>query len=216
MQLKKNLAAICLCVFVVVLFGLQTLQYFGQAKGIEAILNDKHADIVSLLNSKTLSANIKNEYFEHRLPSGMQLFAQDKNNFKLRYEQLFFEVHIFTSKIDSNEYSSSKYMAANRYELPPIAEQPMFVYLQDLGNEIYQLGIYGKGIEVTVNTTANKMEAALLKGIEIIHNTQVLEKDRDAIFIGGNSEQNNIVRKNQITDGDGNASESNEMPIVKE
>lgn len=215
--LRKYKTLVFLCVISLMMFGAQIFSQFFYTANIHTILQNRTADLQTLFISlPATNTMVENEYFSHAVPTGMQIFAVDKNNFKSRYEQLFFEVHIFTSKIDSLAYSKTKYPTETLYSLP-VTNADVFFYTQELGNNVIQLAMYSSGIEVTVNTTPQMMEQALLKSAEVIRNTTPIENNNNSIYIGGNSDQSSQSSGGSQLHSDETSEENNnEMPIVKE
>ena len=213
---KKYFSVIFLCVLSATLFSVDIVSIFFFKETPEQIIQSSQQDIEKLYASTKPQPAFRNDYFELTLPSGMEFFAIDKNNFKVRYHQLFFEVHTFTSKITSEEYSKTKFLNEKKYILPNYQNQKVFFYLKEQNTRVFQLALYTDGIEIVVVVPQHNVQETLLKSVELMRNITPLENAQEGIVIGNNGNGNKTPAIQNFGDGDQENDESNkEMPIVK-
>jgi len=184
-QLQKNFAIACLCILAVVFFTNEFMTHFFFQQPIDSLVSQNQAVIAHIYASAKPQATIHNPYFELALPSGMEVFAIDNNNFRLRYQRFYFEVHTFTSKVDSNEYSKAKFPVERVYDLAKFNNQPVFFYVKPLEQNVSQLALYTNNLEITATVPNAALETTLLKSVELMRNITPLATDEGGILIGG-------------------------------
>jgi|GEM_PF-3333396 len=180
----KTQISVVLAMFIcMTLFSLQVFSVISYEPDFSQIITKRQSNIVELLSFDKQNPSFENNYFTLSLPVGMSLYAIDNNNFKARFDNTFFEVHIFVSKIDSESYSKLRFGNTQKITLP---NTKLFCYLQPLGNDFYEYGLYTDKIEVTANIHISNLEVVFLKSIELINGITVLENE-NSVYIGGNT-----------------------------
>jgi len=183
-QFQKNFTIACLCLLAVVFFTNEFITHVFFQQPIDSLVSQNRAAITSIYAGKRPTGTIHNAYFELALPSGMELFAIDNNNFRLRYQRFYFEVHTFTSKIDSVEYSKAKFPVERVYELENFKDQPVFFYVKAISSDTSQLAFYTNTLEITATVPNAALETVLLKSVELMRNIETFESDPAGIVIG--------------------------------
>jgi len=183
-QFQKNFAIGCLCFLAVIFFASEVGTYLFFQQPVDSLVSQNRIAINRLYAAKKPNPTIQNDYFYLALPSGMEVFAIDNNNFRLRYQRFYFEGHTFTSKIDSVEYSKAKFPVERLYDLDDYNGQRVFFYVKAITKGVSQLALYTNNLEITTKVPNVALETALLKSIELMRNITPLDRDQGGIIIG--------------------------------
>ena len=187
---KYNIYTLCLSVVIISLFMMQITTAFLGKKTMEEVITKNQGVITTLYANKMPRTTLVNDYFTFALPKGMQLYAQQDNNMKLRSGNIFYTVHVFTSSIDVDTYANEAFLDGKRHELPDFRNQDSFVYTRELSPTTLEVAVFNDNVEVLFITPKTKIENTLLKAIELLRNVEVSERMETPIFIGAKDRKN--------------------------
>jgi len=215
-KFQKNFAIGWLCLLAVVFFVSEFTTHLFFQQPVDSLISQNRVAITKIYAGQRPEPTLHNPYIELALPSGMELFAMHNNNFKLRYQRFYFEMHTFTSEIDSLEYSKAKFPVERLYNLADFNEQPVFFYVKEFGTGVSQLALYTNSLEITTKVPTAALETALLKSVELMRNTNPLKNEQSSVVIDGEGSNLSTPRGVDLDRENETEKETNaEMPLVR-
>lgn len=187
-KIKDNFLTLMVAIVIISLFSLQLFSYVFNATDPLAITAEVSTSIEQIFATDLSNPMLTNDYFSFVIPKGMQVYATNKNNFKVRSPKGYYEVHIFVSDLDTESYSRTKYETETAYQLPKLNGEPVFFYIKDLGSDYIQVGLYTNRVEVTTSGSKKDLEVILLEAAQILKNVTVSTTSDNKIYIGGNND----------------------------
>lgn len=217
-KIKNNLSLLVVTGVIFCLTVLQISHMLWPAMPVDQLISKNYQSIEALFSVQP-APDMKYTFFNLKLPIGMQLYAVDRNNFKIRYEDTYFEVHLFSSNLKGLTYAQEIFKGAASYKLPPLRESEVALFVKDSENEYVTLGVYSEDVEIKMTVPRYRIETNVLKAAELLRNVQVDEvQQNQELYIGSTPEYNNNngVNLNEERSGDGTdeTGQNKSVPIM--
>ncbi|MGL5042217.1 MAG: hypothetical protein ACRC6X_03815 [Culicoidibacterales bacterium] len=189
-KIQDNIFLVMTTAIVLVLSVVQGINSLVVPQDIVLLANNFPDTISQALEVKQGALTYENDYLTLALPRGMQLYAVDQNNIKIRSQQGYYEAHTFISAIDTVQYGRKKFQTPQEYTLTAVDGTNYVIFVKDTNSDYLSLGLFSNRVEITTRVHKSKFEQALLESIQIIKNINPKINEEMKIFIEGNQKPN--------------------------
>lgn len=130
--------------------------------------------------------NFSNDTLSLYIPRGITLYSERHNNVKLKSTNIYYQLHVFLSNIDTTVYAESRNPEAKSFSIKASNERFVKIYVTNIGGNYVELAVYNGAVEVISRVHITELEEALLMSTFLSNGVQVAANARTEDVIGKN------------------------------